>query len=464
LVKKSTLCDHERNQSIFMRTRSKLMTSISQMQRILREVLETQANELARETGFITRERAFSGADFVQGLVFGWLGEPGATLQELTQALCGREVTISASGLSQRFGPEAADFLHAVLQRLVQATVCTNPAPIELLNRFEAVVLEDSTTIALPDALQERWPGCGGSREHTAAALKIHVQWDLRRGSLRGPVLTPSRVADQCSPLRAMPLEAGTLYISDLGYFGLTWLRHHAASGGWFLTRPRSNTGFLDEEGQELCLQEIGPRAVHQSLQRNVLVGKSVKLPARLLMIRLPEEVVQDRRVKITATAHKHGKEPNPQQLELAQWTILITNVPAEQLSISEAVVLQRARWQIELLFKLWKEHGRLDEWRSKNHWRILCELLAKLMALVIQHWALLQGSWQDPYRSLVKAAKIVRKYALEWIEVLMGHVSLSRLLRRLERVMRSGCQVNRRVHDPALAQLLLEGLNWTLT
>jgi hypothetical protein len=36
--------------------------------------------------------------------------------------------------------------------------------------------------------------------------------------------------------------------------------------------------------------------------------------------------------------------------------------------------------------------------------------------------------------------------------------------LRRLERAMRSGCRVNRRVHDPALAQLLLEGLNWTLT
>jgi IS4 transposase len=53
----------------------------------------------------------------------------------------------------------------------------------------------------------------------------------------------------------------------------------------------------------------------------------------------------------------------------------LVTNVPAARLRVAEALVLARARWQIELLFKLWKQHGRIDEAHSAHPWAVLCEL-----------------------------------------------------------------------------------------
>jgi hypothetical protein len=51
-----------------------------------------------------------------------------------------------------------------------------------------------------------------------------------------------------------------------------------------------------------------------------------------------------------------------------------------------------RLRWQIERLFRLWKEHGHIDEWRSKKPWRILCEVYGKLAAMLIQQWLIHEG------------------------------------------------------------------------
>ncbi len=55
-----------------------------------------------------------------------------------------------------------------------------------------------------------------------------------------------------------------------------------------------------------------------------------------------------------------------------------MTNVPAHMLTICEVIVLQRARWQIERLFRLWKQGGKIDEWRGRTPWRILCESTPK--------------------------------------------------------------------------------------
>ena len=41
----------------------------------------------------------------------------------------------------------------------------------------------------------------------------------------------------------------------------------------------------------------------------------------------------------------------------------------------------------MEMRYKLWKQYGQIDEWRTANPWRILCELSAKLIGVLLQHW-----------------------------------------------------------------------------
>jgi hypothetical protein len=74
------------------------------------------------------------------------------------------------------------------------------------------------------------------------------------------------------------------------------------------------------------------------------------------------------------------------------------------------AVVVTRARWQIELLFRLWKSEALIDTWRSGRPFAILCELYAKLIGVIIQHWLILVSCWAFPDRSLTKASCRINK------------------------------------------------------
>ncbi|MBO0783712.1 MAG: IS4/IS5 family transposase, partial [Ktedonobacteraceae bacterium] len=159
-----------------------MRTSVTQLETMLNHVLNERANELARSTGFVKRERKLTGADFVQMLAFGHLHDPQASLDQLTQAGQIRGVQISSSGLHQRCTQEASRFLQAVLDELVQQVVSVQAVPIALFKRFQQVIIEDGSTIVLPAALKESWPGCGGGssqdQERCEASLKLHVRLD----------------------------------------------------------------------------------------------------------------------------------------------------------------------------------------------------------------------------------------------------------------------------------------------
>lgn len=192
------------------------MSTVAQIKEILQRVLGPRADELARETHCVRRKRNLDGSDFVQGVVFGYLHQADTTTEDLAQILGRREVNISASGLCQRFTQSAAEFLERVMQELITERIqAEQPAPAELLGRCEAVIVEESSTIKLPDQLKEVWAGCGGGQGQSQAGLKLHVRWDLKQGGLQGPLLTASRHADQRSPLRQEGIAAGVLNITE---------------------------------------------------------------------------------------------------------------------------------------------------------------------------------------------------------------------------------------------------------
>ncbi len=445
------------------------MSSIAEISTILSDLLQEKANQLARETGFLKRKRALSGADFAQSLIFGWWQDPDISLVGLCQVFGRREVEITASGLHQRMTAESAEFLGRLFDELSSRQVKAEGAvPTKLLQQFEAVILEDSSVIGLPKELSDIWHGCGGSPGASTAGVKLYVRWDVLAGHLSGPWLTNAKDSDRQGPFEGEPIPPGGVYLADLGFFSLEHLaglmQRQGRRKSYVITRFLSRTALYLRNGHRVELAGILPKRVGEARDIGVLVGKTARLPMRLILVRVPKEVGDQRRQQLIEDANDHGRVPTQETLALADWTLLLTNVPRCMLSVSEVLVMARLRWQIERLFRLWKEIGRVDEWRSRKPYRILTELYAKLCAMVIQQWLLHQGCWSDPHRSLFQAAQLLRRESNRLMIALSEDHLLPVLTALLRQLRRFGGRLTHRKGRPGTDQLLEEGLDWPIT
>lgn len=430
------------------------MTSIPQVAATLQAILTTTAELAGRQTGFVQRASPITDSIFVQTLVFGLLANPQASLSELTQTAAALGVSISAQALDQRFTETASLCLEQVLTAALRTVVCSDPVAPPVLSRFNGVYVQDSTTIVLPPAFAERWSGCGGSTPEADAALKLQVQLNLSDGRIQGQ-MHDGRDADQSSTLDAA-LPPLSLRIADLGYWDLVRVEELHTTGVFWLSRAHAQTALQTADGRWWSLVELLTATTTATLDLPVRLGKQAHLPARLLAQRVPQEVADQRRRRLRATARDKGRCVSALLLALAAWTVFVTNVPPHLLTLEEALVLGRMRWQIELVFKLWKSYGEVDVVRDVSYWRQLCELYAKLLARLVEHWVLVTSCWVNVDRSLRKAAATLRQHAIGLAEVLRVPQRLHEKLETIVRCIAAGCRINRRCKRPSAFQLLL--------
>ena len=352
------------------------MTKIPQIAEAIQTVLTTTADQAAPKTGFTKRQSKLTGSAFVQTLVLGWLSDPAASLDNLTSmaAQCG--VSISAQGLDQRFTAHSAACLHQVLDAAVSQVIGGEAVTIPLLKRFSAVYVQDSTTIGLPpDFCTPLAWGWTRSRCQIASADRLPA-WH----TFRCPFLQAAKRHDRASVVQKMPITPGAIRLADLGYFSLDCLNQINNDGGFYLSRVQVQTQVFDRQGDRLVLSNWLKNQYKDEIDMPILLGSKHRIKARLLAWRVPMSVAQERRRKLHIDAKRRGQKPSKARLSLSDWTIMITNAPQHLLSIQEAGTLARVRWQIELLFKLWKSHGQVDKSNSQKPWRILTEIYAKII------------------------------------------------------------------------------------
>lgn len=427
------------------------------------------------ESPVILRERKFDAALLAKTFVFGFWRHPDATNVQLAQTACELGCSVGPSAIEQRGTQAASEFFKGLLLKVVQRRI-RSAGPTGWLSQFTSVDLLDSTTVTLPAELRSLWQGCSSIAGPTAA-LKVQTQMDFLHGDLRLE-LRPGVESDQRSELKTTEIKAGSMQIRDLGYFDLDAMQTIDTHRAFFVSRLQDSTALYDtktgkrldlaEELQAiLCEQQKKARA-HKCqprpargqrigrqgiMDRRVLVGKEQRVPMRLVALRVPRDVAKARRAKLKIKGRKKGYRPKPETLELRGWSIYVTN--HFQLPVEFIQALLRLRWQIELLFKLWKSQTALDKTRSRNPWRVLCEVYVKMLIGILQHWIMVTAHWHKLNRSWPKAAKIIRDWSTTIALSLASTSQLAAHLQALCKVIDRIARTETRRSQPAAHQLI---------
>jgi hypothetical protein len=432
------------------------------LQRLLGEIAEMAATE----SGVIQRTRKFTAISLARTFVLGFLQTPAASDERLAQMAvqCGAAVTPQA--IEQRHTPRLVDFLERLFRGATKLVVGSDQALAPILKRFSVVTVLDSSTISLPDEMQERFRGCGGSYNSGASAMKLQTELDLRSGALAHVQIEPGRSTDGATIRQEARHGKGALRIADLGYFALSVFAAMAAAGEYYLSRLQFGIGVLVHPGVTVEVLRWLAKQPGPYVDASVLLGQEHRLPCRLIAWRLPrEQANRRRRILRQETMRKRGYEPSAERLAWCDWTILVTNVPAELLTPPEAVVLYRARWQVELLFKRWKSQGLVADLSGSTVVRQMVRVWSRLLAAVLQHWLMVGTVWGDPNRSLDKVWQAVQHFVGRLAVSLDCAAELQRVLADMRATFAKTCRRDKR-SSPGTFELLndVELLDFELT
>jgi len=263
---------------------------------------------------------------------------------------------------------------------------------LPLLSSFSAIYILDSSTVSLPESLKEHFGGCGGNA--SAAATKIYLLLDWLTGRYEAIEMREGRKADQDMGQPFIEGRVpGALWLFDLGFWDLSFLSDIAQADSYFLCRLQPGVGLsasnsdTTDSGERFDLDsflQLIPKVTPFPFEVWVFLGATQKLPCRLICTRVPPEVANKRRRRAHKAAQRRGRTPKQKYLKRLDWTLLVTNAPPELIPTTTVETVYRVRWQIELTFKLAKSEAGLDKTNSQKPQRVLCELYAKLIALVL--------------------------------------------------------------------------------
>ena len=393
-----------------------------------------KVEETARQTKFVRRKSEISGLNFLKAVVLGFLEKPDSSLNEIAQSFLDIGVDVTPQGIDERINAFSVVFLRAIFSQALEIFKNKCPLPLSVLQQFSAINIVDSSTKSLPENMADEYPGCG--RVGAQAALKIQLVFDFLHGNLKQVEIETGIDSDQGYREYLKVLEGGSLTIVDLGYFCLDAFWAIAEKSAYFLSRYLYPTGLLDKFGKRIDLEALLRKQTGNRKEVQVKLGcrSQHQLPCRLIILRNPDQVTEKRRRTAKAHAEKRGKTLSQTYLFMLGWTLFVTNAPDTMISLKHVYAFYRIRWQIELIFKLWKSYCGLNHILSWRKERVLTELYAKMIAIVIVHFLLAplripDEIWSEREVSNVRFKQVLARFARSFKQSLSDLIALAKNL-----------------------------------
>lgn len=417
------------------------MDRVINLSKLYKEFFITKAHNLSITTGFIKRKRKITGSSFIKTLILGNMEDGHCSIEGMCQLLSEDSIDITKQGLDLRFTERAVAFMKAMYQECLNLFKNSLRLDCKIIQQFNSVKLLDSSNVNLPNNMEGIYKGCGasykGRANKTKSSIKLQVVFDYLNQVLNKVDLTEGIRSDQGYRNYLEDIKTNDLLIADLGYFVPKCFKEISEAGAYFISRYKTDTNIYDvKTNQKLDL----PKLLNEQsfLIKEILLGKKTQLQVRIICYKLTDEQSMSRRRKANLLAKSHGYKSSAKNQALLNWSIFITNIPENKVNSEHIWTIYRTRWQIELLFKLYKSHLEIETLKGRNNSsRILCELYAKLCSVCIFHGmtSCLELE-QDNEISLTKALIEFKKRSRELFLVL--NKSLDYLQNFLLRLIRS--------------------------
>lgn len=373
--------------------------------------LFTGCELLARKCGLIKRfSRKFSAAGFALALLKA-VTDGKASFNQLATKLGQSEGdTLTPQALWKRVDRGAVGFMMALAaDAIAQRWGDDQHIASRVFNR---VLVQDSSQSKLPNDNHEEFPGHGNDKGKTAGC-KFDFSFNLLNAEIIADTLHLATAQDKELGKDLVDLaEKGDLFLRDMGYFSLAEFARIARRGAYWLSRLPVNVKAWDRRGR--TLETILKSARGNRVEIAATLGEAGHR-ARLVAVRAAPSVADKRRRERRKQARKNGKQPNKNMLVRDGWYILVTNVGKDLMKAEDLFGLYRVRWQIEIIFRAWKQSIHLEEAlkRRSNPFHLQSLMYAGILLLILtmKTAALLQGVHRERPLSIERIADAVTMF-----------------------------------------------------
>lgn len=274
---------------------------------------------------------------------------------------------VSFQSIAKKLGQRHLDFAKMIFVEAIRKNIRYKmpEQSNNIFNNFSRVVIEDSTCVKLAKNLFHHFSGTHNGRSRFGTVGRIQFAFDLKKGRLiNGELTTYSQNDVSYSKNIINSLRKGDLVIRDLGYFSIGVFMSIANKNAWFLSRLRNGTFTyeLNSEKSFDLVKELKKldRLKITDFDKVLLLNKKYKMKGRIVAQKLSKKQTKKRIEHVNKTRRRCNTTKKSRYL--MSWSIYVTNVPKEIWSIQNIHEAYSFRWEIEMMFKTWKSHFKIDK------------------------------------------------------------------------------------------------------
>lgn len=202
---------------------------------------------------------------------------------------------------------------------------------------------------------------------------------------------------------RQFPIQKGDHIIADRGYSNAQGLQFVDSKGGFVIVRlnTQSTPLYNADRSPFMLLQEV-EKITHagevESWDVSVRGAHDTMLPGRLCVVRKTEEAIRVAEKKLRRSASKKGRELKPQTLVFCKYVMVFTTFCEQTFSASDILEEYRLRWQIELVFKRFKQIAQLGHLPKRDDESAKAWLYGKLFVALLSEKILAHAKSISPW------------------------------------------------------------------